>query len=382
NLHRPRIHPSKQICPTPPGARPQSSSCKISPSLSLSLVLSSRRARNKKRKAHGGGDRHQEAPGARRRSLPPGGQEAFAVRLRLHLRLQEARSARGGHVRQGGAGVPPAHGRDGCRQVGPRHPWRRRRRHPRGPPRGRLPGRLPWRPLGGADPRRGRRRGLRGPLHRHGARRRPDPPRPAQPHGPFPGGHGARCHAPAPARRRVGHRAGALHRDVKPENVLVGPGGALKICDFGSATPVRPPYDPEDRVGTLWYLAPEMLKGSRCYGPPVDMWALGCVMLELLTGEPMFLGVETKDDLLVEVSQLRHKMDSDGMAAFKGLPPDLSKAAGELLCGLLCFDEGKRLTAAQALNHRWFSESEEAESMGLLTEDASEEAESLGPEDT
>ncbi|KAG0543066.1 hypothetical protein BDA96_02G157700 [Sorghum bicolor] len=178
------------------------------------------------------------------------------------------------------------------------------------------------------------------------------------------------------------HRAGALHRDVKPENVLVGPGGALKICDFGSATPVRPPYDPEDRVGTLWYLAPEMLKGSRCYGPPVDMWALGCVMLELLTGEPMFLGVETKDDLLVEVSQLRHKMDSDGMAAFKGLPPDLSKAAGELLCGLLCFDEGKRLTAAQALNHRWFSESEEAESMGLLTEDASEEAESLGPEDT
>jgi cell division cycle 2-like protein len=158
------------------------------------------------------------------------------------------------------------------------------------------------------------------------------------------------------------HRAGALHRDVKPENVLVGPGGALKICDFGSATPVRPPYL-EDRVGTLWYLAPEMLKGSRCYGPPVDMWVLGCVMLELLTGKPVFPGVQTKEDLLVEVFQLRDKMDSDGVAAFKGLPPDLSKAAGELLCGLLCFDEGKRLTAAQALNHRWFSESEEAESM-------------------
>lgn len=161
------------------------------------------------------------------------------------------------------------------------------------------------------------------------------------------------------------HRAGALHRDIKPENVLVGPGGALKICDFGAATPARPPY-PEGpcSVGTLWYLAPEILKGSRCYGPPVDMWALGCVMLELLTGEPMFLGVETKDDLLMEVFQLRHKMESDGVAAFKGLPPDLSEAAGEVLCGLLCFDEGKRLSAAEALNHPWFSVSEEAESMG------------------
>ncbi|OEL16142.1 hypothetical protein BAE44_0022839, partial [Dichanthelium oligosanthes] len=72
--------------------------------------------------------------------------------------------------------------------VGPRHPRRRRRRRrpPRGLPRGRLPGRLPRRPLCAADPRRGHRRGHRGPVPRHGARRGPHPPRPAQPRGPLP----------------------------------------------------------------------------------------------------------------------------------------------------------------------------------------------------
>ncbi|CAN6210293.1 unnamed protein product [Urochloa humidicola] len=60
------------------------------------------------------------------------------------------------------------------------------------------------------------------------------------------------------------HATGTLHRDLKPENVLVGPGGALKICDFGMATPARPPYPGDPcAVGTLWYLSPEQLRGSR-----------------------------------------------------------------------------------------------------------------------
>ncbi|KAG2633953.1 putative cyclin-dependent kinase F-2 [Panicum virgatum] len=158
------------------------------------------------------------------------------------------------------------------------------------------------------------------------------------------------------------HATGTLHRDIKPENVLVGPGGALKICDFGMATPARPPY-PEDpcSVGTLWYLAPEQLRGSRWYGTAVDVWALGCVMFELLAGEPLFVDAETDEDLLVEVLHLGHEIDSRGVAAFKGLPPDLSQAAGEVLCGLLCVDEDKRLTAAEALDHRWFTD-EDAQS--------------------
>ncbi|KAJ1294639.1 hypothetical protein BS78_01G160800 [Paspalum vaginatum] len=154
------------------------------------------------------------------------------------------------------------------------------------------------------------------------------------------------------------HAAPAIHRDIKPDNVLVGRGGALKICDFGLATPSRLPFPEEDpsRVGTMWYRAPELVMGCRSYGTPVDMWALGCVMFELLTGQLLFADVETEDDLLSGMLHLRDEMEADGIAALKGLPSDLSQAAGEFLCGLLCFDEDKRLTAAQGLKHRWFAE--------------------------
>ncbi|OEL22887.1 putative cyclin-dependent kinase F-2 [Dichanthelium oligosanthes] len=94
------------------------------------------------------------------------------------------------------------------------------------------------------------------------------------------------------------HSTRTLHRDIKPENVLVTPGGMLKICDFGCATPMNAagtPY-PKRRVGTMQYCSPEQLMGSKCYGPAVDMWALGCVMAELLTGQPLF-EADTEEDL-------------------------------------------------------------------------------------
>ncbi|KAG2548554.1 putative cyclin-dependent kinase F-2 [Panicum virgatum] len=150
------------------------------------------------------------------------------------------------------------------------------------------------------------------------------------------------------------HGAGTVHRDIKPDNILVGPGGALKICDLGMAAPARPagePY-PEETVGALWYRAPELLMGFRSYGPAIDLWALGCVMAEVLTGEPLFGSAETADDMYSKVLELCGMDAPELQASLR----ELSEAGHEVLRGLLSFEAEKRLTAAEALSHRWFDE--------------------------
>ncbi|RLN08691.1 putative cyclin-dependent kinase F-2 [Panicum miliaceum] len=147
------------------------------------------------------------------------------------------------------------------------------------------------------------------------------------------------------------HGAGTIHRDIKPDNILVGAGGALKLCDFGCASPARPlgKAYPERRTGTTQYNAPEQLMGIRSYGPAVDMWALGCVMAELLIGRPLLVGC-TAEDILVQLPM--------GPEAFDGM---LSLAGREVLAGLLSYNPCERLTAVDALKHRWFAEEDAAE---------------------
>lgn len=88
------------------------------------------------------------------------------------------------------------------------------------------------------------------------------------------------------------HNRGILHRDIKSSNLLLSKEGILKIADFGLATS----YDPENmqpmtsQVVTLWYRPPELLLGATYYGVGVDLWSVGCILAELLTGEPIFPG--------------------------------------------------------------------------------------------
>ncbi len=77
----------------------------------------------------------------------------------------------------------------------------------------------------------------------------------------------------------------ARRRDLKTSNILYNNRGTLKICDFGLArqfgSPLRPYTQP---VVTLWYRPPELLLGERLYSTAVDLWSVGCIMAELLTG--------------------------------------------------------------------------------------------------
>ena len=94
------------------------------------------------------------------------------------------------------------------------------------------------------------------------------------------------------------HQHRVLHRDLKPQNLLINREGELKLADFGLARafgiPVRS-YTHE--VVTLWYRAPDVLMGSRRYSTPVDIWSIGCIFAEMSNGRPLFPGTSESHQL-------------------------------------------------------------------------------------
>lgn len=94
------------------------------------------------------------------------------------------------------------------------------------------------------------------------------------------------------------HANGFMHRDIKPENVLCDAHGSiLKLADMGLAREVRstPPYT--DYIATRWYRAPENVLKALAYGTGVDVWALGCVTVEMMLGRPLLPGTSDMDML-------------------------------------------------------------------------------------
>ncbi|XP_070180066.1 cyclin-dependent kinase-like 4 isoform X2 [Littorina saxatilis] len=167
------------------------------------------------------------------------------------------------------------------------------------------------------------------------------------------------------------HQYNTIHRDVKPENILITRQGQVKLCDFGFARILTGPGDEyTDYVATRWYRAPELLVGDTQYGPPVDVWAIGCVFAELLTGQALWPGRSDVDQLYLIRKTLgdlipRHMQIFSNNAFFKGMSipePDrvvpleekLANAQPQAMIFLqacLKMDPDERLTCHQLLHH-------------------------------
>ncbi|KAJ3602765.1 hypothetical protein NHX12_030513 [Muraenolepis orangiensis] len=94
------------------------------------------------------------------------------------------------------------------------------------------------------------------------------------------------------------HKRKILHRDLKPQNLLINHKGELKLADFGLARAKSVPTKTySNEVVTLWYRPPDVLLGSTEYSTPIDMWGVGCIMYEMATGRPMFPGASVKEEL-------------------------------------------------------------------------------------
>ncbi|WP_149030311.1 protein kinase [Kitasatospora sp. MBT66] len=89
------------------------------------------------------------------------------------------------------------------------------------------------------------------------------------------------------------HRAGLVHRDIKPANAMLLPGGTVKILDFGIAKHLYEDHaltGTGHAIGTAAFMAPEQARGDRNIGPSADLYAVGCLLHTLLTGQPPFTG--------------------------------------------------------------------------------------------
>ncbi|KKY29027.1 putative serine threonine protein kinase [Phaeomoniella chlamydospora] len=173
------------------------------------------------------------------------------------------------------------------------------------------------------------------------------------------------------------HENFVLHRDIKPNNLLIAADGEVKLADFGLARSFADPYhNMTHQVITLWYRPPELLYGARHYSGAVDVWSIGTVFAELLIRNPFVAGM-TEIHQLELINQAIGTPTEDNWPGVSRLPSFVPTAADkivpvrdkgyyeslfptagshgvDLLMSMLKLDPRKRRTMLEVLQHDWW----------------------------
>ncbi|KAK4546126.1 hypothetical protein LTR36_002263 [Oleoguttula mirabilis] len=174
------------------------------------------------------------------------------------------------------------------------------------------------------------------------------------------------------------HANSVLHRDIKPNNLLIAANGEIKLADFGLARAMADPFQPMTyNTITIWYRPPELFFQAQHYGGAVDVWSVGCVFAELIAREVMFrawpeneinmvkiicekVGTPTEDNW-PGVSKLRGYVTPGDVVPLRPREEWLAnfRAIGDigvdLLIKMLTLDPRQRLTAEGVLRHEFWT---------------------------
>lgn len=172
------------------------------------------------------------------------------------------------------------------------------------------------------------------------------------------------------------HSARVIHRDLKPSNLLVNSNCDLKVCDFGLARGIRgnEDYLLTEYVVTRWYRAPEVMVSCQEYDYKIDVWAVGCILAELILRQPLFPGNDyiQQMNLIFNVLGTPKPGDMDFVTNknaltfikkqkvipkvnFKEYYPDAHPEAIDLLERMLQFHPEKRISVDEALEHPYLA---------------------------
>ncbi|KAM4610273.1 cyclin-dependent kinase 16 [Polymixia lowei] len=169
------------------------------------------------------------------------------------------------------------------------------------------------------------------------------------------------------------HKRKVLHRDLKPQNLLINDKGELKLADFGLARAKSIPTKTySNEVVTLWYRPPDILLGSTDYSTQIDMWGVGCIFYEMSTGRPLFPGSTVEEELHFIFKLLGTPTEESwpGICSNEEFisynyphyraerlsthTPRLDSEGVELLSKLLQFEGKKRISAEESMKQLYF----------------------------